>query len=904
MGYCLLAVVLVLGNLSAAHAANPDFPFNGGTTSDGIEISKAKMLGMKVNGNNSLQLEQNKSQAKITFSMTVPKGKTACLQYKVFLSLIEARNSSNVVFMLLDGKKKLKEHKENTSVDYNKESVLIGQGKHEITLSASFKPTNCKVAGYIDSLSVHIHDFPPSKITDEPRCGEKGTTESHCTVCGQLQLTEYASKFSKHVLVEKSGRKPSCMSNVASDSVCVNCSYTKTSHSGSMKPHDFDDDGRCKVCQLCRPKSRGGDSIFDIRSASEMRVLAELVSIGDISGNIGVNILSDLVFDEDTTMLPLGTFDHPFQGVLNGNGHRIRGIAHLYQGMDALGFVGVAKGTLLSHAVISNLIFDEGNDLRGEACVGGIVGYAANCDIINCASFGTLEGNDNVGGIVGYADQQVSIINCAAVAHISTLGTWSTVACGMPSGHILNSYGVAANDRDGTFDELPTATLRHCFSSQGSADGLTLVSDKQLTSYSMVQLLNEESESPRFMLAQNGGYPVPVIDSTIQAATNPAIPTRRSSEWRHAPETDIADAGEPTEKDNLEVVEISGYQNESAASRFSKTIEEIMSSDSVRYAHLNRLYIVTRSAPEGAHLYEPVSGGEMTSFESYLIPEDSSFVKMTEYELVSPDRVRPVSETLYDRSSETERIDEYIINNGTSHLQSRITFESDDDIVCQELIDGMMRPVWNIETEYDTEGNPTVTNAYSYNYKTGEFHLELSYSYDSEEERLAEESYTEYVDNFTNTIHVMYSYRGLEDTTAIYRDHYLLRASDEYPLEVLTERMNGDEAILEDGMYFIYDDEGSLVQSVAFGPKDADDPDSELSPYLYFEYTGYWQNNSLPTAIRVPAAEQPSAQKLRDPNVYDMHGRVVRRAADVKDPFSGLPRGLYIYQGAKYLKRN
>ena len=55
----------------------------------------------------------------------------------------------------------------------------------------------------------------------------------------------------------------------------------------------------------------------------------------------------------------------------------------------------------------------------------------------------------------------------------------------------------------------------------------------------------------------------------------------------------------------------------------------------------------------------------------------------------------------------------------------------------------------------------------------------------------------------------------------------------------------------------------------------------------------------------MPTVEhQPSLQKRLDFNVYDLRGRMVRRMADVKDPFNGLPRGVYIYQGSKYLKKN
>jgi len=40
-----------------------------------------------------------------------------------------------------------------------------------------------------------------------------------------------------------------------------------------------------------------------------------------------------------------------------------------------------------------------------------------------------------------------------------------------------------------------------------------------------------------------------------------------------------------------------------------------------------------------------------------------------------------------------------------------------------------------------------------------------------------------------------------------------------------------------------------------------------------------------------------------DAIVYDIQGRVARKVTDMKDPFSGLSRGFYIYQGKKFLKR-
>jgi hypothetical protein len=104
-------------------------------------------------------------------------------------------------------------------------------------------------------------------------------------------------------------------------------------------------------------------------------------------------------------------------------------------------------------------------------------------------------------------------------------------------------------------------------------------------------------------------------------------------------------------------------------------------------------------------------------------------------------------------------------------------------------------------------------------------------------------------------------------------------------------------------MYFLYDEEGLLEQTVAYGPVDKNLLTSQLRPYLYHEYIGSWPGELFPTAIQIPTTAKPSMQKRMDMKVYDMHGRIVRSVTNAKDPFSGLPHGLYIYHGAKYLKK-
>lgn len=910
----------LLFSLSAIHAGEADFPFEGGMTSDSIRIHSVKLTNFKrLAGKNSIQVAKNCNSASMVFYVSVPEGKTAALKYRVFCEISTGGGSgrrgrpgksgetnSNVSFSVKVDNQKKKFHTNPTSLAFENDEVdsLAGGIDHRIEIETNFEGYKSITAGTIDNLSVHIHRYGKPVILTEAECDQLGEQTTTCTVCGKL-ITLYSElNRTGHKMVLVPEQKSSCMSNVGKVTKCEYCPRTAIETSGELRAHKFDDAGKCTVCGLHMPKCNADSTVYEINDAGEMRVLAELVSIGRIPGNIGVNINSDLEFSSDLPMQPLGTFDHPFQGVLNGNGHRIRGNVSYYQGVDGLGFVGVAKGTFLSHAVIANLIFDRGNTLGGAACVGGIVGYASDCDIINCASFGALQGTHNVGGIVGYADQQVSITNCASVCTIRTEGTWNQLVCGMPLGRIYNCYSATKNEKNGTLDELKTATLRHCFSTLGSGVGVMQFSESMVASETMIQALNEESETTVFDRLQGDVYPVPVASSVITAKSNRAIPTERSAYSRRAAmETD--DVSDETSEKNDEVIVLRGYVNEEPSAYSGKTIEEVKNEDAIQFADMECVYIVTRGAPENARLYEPVSGGQLMAFESYYIPADSAYIKMREYDIVAPGKVRAATENVSDYSGDHVTIDQYSIADGSRQFLSRISFEDEANIVYKENVGGILRKVWSIETSFDDEGNATVTNGFSHNYTTGEAHLEYSYTYDNKNPHTptTESSYEEYVDAQTNTIHIIYNQLDPATGEVISREHYILRASDQYLLESRTEIMINGAPYLVDGIYIVYDEEGNILQSVSFGPVDANNPNSEIRPYMYFDYNGPWPGNSFPTAIKMPTVKEPSVQKRMDTNVYDMQGRVVRRATDVKDPFNGLPRGIYIYQGAKYLKK-
>jgi len=906
----LTILLVVLSPLFVIPAAAVEgygkFPFNGGTTTDGIEISKPTLFGFfRYKQENCYMATKvdKKNHSYIKFNIKVPEGKEAGFNFNRFLYEIntdgsQRRGAKMTLVVECDGQPIFR-NSWNEKISARGVDVIIPEGEHVMKLNFTTSHRRYNFAGSINDLSLHVHEYGDTTVLRVPLCGQPGQKIIECSLCQKQKSFEIIPEYDKHTLKKIVIEKFSCMSTPSTITLCEHCPYVTIEQDSTMTSHDFDANGTCKVCHLSMPKCNADSTVFEVHNASEMRVLSELVSIGKISGNIGIDIKGDLVFGTDITLLPLGNSNNPFRGVINGNGHHVRGIFNTYQGTDCMGFVGVARGSIQSHAVIANLIFDQDNVLQGMASVGGIVGDAAYCDIINCASFGTFIGLDKVGGIVGYAGQHVNIVNCASAVSVSTPGFWNGMGCGMQRGRIMNSYDMATNKQRGMYDELPNTTWRHCFSTLDSGSGLRQVTQNLLSSYEMVELLNQESESTCFVKSQDNPYPIPVVNADIQAQSNPAFATPRAEIPRRAASL-VADNDDETSEKDSETIVMNGYTDSNAASKFGFTIDEIMHNDSADYAGFDLSYIVTRTAPAGVNLYDRLANGELSAFESYIIPVDSSFIRLREYKVVSADRVIHYKETVADLAGANMQIDEYQVKESTYYHKSRITFLNDNDFIYQENINDILQPTWGIETEIDDEGKPLVTNAYSYNYLTGEIHLEGSFEYGPDGE-LKDEVCEEYFDAETNTNHFVYILTDPDTGEILSREHYILRAEDNFPIEVRSEDMSGGTPSVTEGLYFIYDDEGKLLQAVYYT---VDKETGNLRPFIYYDFLGNWEMTPFTTtAIQVPTVKHPSVKEYVDPNIYDMHGRIVRRVTNHQDPFAGLPRGLYLYQGSKYLKR-
>ena len=134
---------------------------------------------------------------------------------------------------------------------------------------------------------------------------------------------------------------------------------------------------------------------------------------------------------------PIGTTDKPFNGIFNGNGHKITNLKITSTGEEPSGLFGCATG------IIENIGIESGS-ITASGIVGGIVGSFTGT-IENCYNKvnitanikGSATENDRtagVGGIVGKNKGDVNIIRCKNTGDITVTETGCTKWAGLAGG--------------------------------------------------------------------------------------------------------------------------------------------------------------------------------------------------------------------------------------------------------------------------------------------------------------------------------------------------------------------------------------------------------------------------------------------------------------------------------------
>ena len=174
--------------------------------------------------------------------------------------------------------------------------------------------------------------------------------------------------------------------------------------------------------------------IEKISDAEEFKNFRERVNQGDNFENTLIKLSSDLdLGNEDWT--PIGTADHPFTGVFNGNGYEIKNLSFGESSdKESLGLFGYNEG------IIKNVGIAEGNiscKLTNEnADIGFIAGK--NSGIIErCYNkeSGTITGGNYFGGIVGFFEKSGNVSKCYNEGDLKFYPSYTCAsACGIVGG--------------------------------------------------------------------------------------------------------------------------------------------------------------------------------------------------------------------------------------------------------------------------------------------------------------------------------------------------------------------------------------------------------------------------------------------------------------------------------------
>jgi len=185
---------------------------------------------------------------------------------------------------------------------------------------------------------------------------------------------------------------------------------------------------------------------YKISTAEDLAYLATQVNLGkDTTGAIFVLAndidLKDWCLSHDGGWVPIGTFENPFKGSFDGNGHIINNLIIDSSSISDVGLLGYSETSgYIKNVGLENVDISVKD---GADNVGALIGYADN-SIENCYAIAKINtsGVVNVGGLIGNYGFSGTINNCytSICINVSSAFTGGLVGCIAGGGCISNSY--------------------------------------------------------------------------------------------------------------------------------------------------------------------------------------------------------------------------------------------------------------------------------------------------------------------------------------------------------------------------------------------------------------------------------------------------------------------------------
>jgi len=253
------------------------------------------------------------------------------------------------------------------------------------------------------------------------------------------------------------------------------------------------------ICQTCGSVCDVPAYYVDIDNSQDMVELARALSRGQSFSNNEIKLTSDIDFQDNTTpFLGIGTTEHPYTGVFEGNYHTIKNLV-----MEPVSTVPGLFSTVTGTTTISNIIMDKTCVLRSSGWgAGGIVGCSrgsTTLNLTNCGFEGFVSGYKNVGAILGGtfsvegATINVTIDHCYNTGTVKG-DTESASLCGYAGGATGILYSWNAGNVTGYSEDAPIIrgnyNMRCCYDINASNDDNHITAE-DVTSGQLAFYLNE-----------------------------------------------------------------------------------------------------------------------------------------------------------------------------------------------------------------------------------------------------------------------------------------------------------------------------------------------------------------------------------------------------------------------------
>lgn len=154
------------------------------------------------------------------------------------------------------------------------------------------------------------------------------------------------------------------------------------------------------------------DGVYQLATADDLVTFSKIVNLGGSNQNA---VLTADINMEGVAMDAIGSQDHPYTGIFDGQGKTISNYAYNNDSKNDVGLFGYIKGATIKHVLLKDA------RIVGRANTGGLVGNASNSLIESNAVIGCyVEGFDHVAAIAANATDATVVRNNYSNADVAS----------------------------------------------------------------------------------------------------------------------------------------------------------------------------------------------------------------------------------------------------------------------------------------------------------------------------------------------------------------------------------------------------------------------------------------------------------------------------------------------------